>query len=315
MDARLELTDLPEGFTARPATMDDVDAVTAVVAACEILHDGVAGVDREDIVADWGRGSFDLNRESVVVLAGDDVVAEVDVFLGRAEGNVHPDWHDRGIGTWLLGRAEAIARAQAVPRVSQTVSDRAADAVALLQRHGYVFGYTSWILRIDQTDRPPDPGLPPGVAFRNYAPGADDRDVFQVIEDAFSEWPDRQPNTFEDWYPMVPGRASFEPWMMLLAADIVSGEIVGVANVIDQDPDAGWVQQLATKATHRHRGIGRALMRQAMTVFWDLGKPGLEVSTDSRTGALGLYEKVGMHVTASYTNFAKDLAEASGERP
>ena len=52
--------------------------------------------------------------------------------------------------------------------------------------------------------------------------------MFQVIEDAFSEWPNRHPNTFEDWYPMVPGRASFKPWMMLLAADVVSGEIVGV---------------------------------------------------------------------------------------
>lgn len=307
MDARLDLTGLPEGFTARPATMDDVDAVTAVVAACEILHDGVAGVDREDIVADWRRGSFNLDRESVVVLAGGDVVAEVDVFLGRAEANVHPDWHDRGIGTWLLGRGEAIARAQAVPRASQTLSDRAVAAVALLQRHGYAYGYTSWILRIDQAQRPPEPGLPPGIAFRDYVPVSDDREVFQVIEDAFSEWPDRLPNTFEDWYPMVPGRASFEPWMMLLAFDVGSGEIVGVANVIDQDPDAGWVQQLATKATHRHRGIGRALMRQAMNVFWDLGKPGLEVSTDSRTGALGLYESVGMNVVTSYTNYAKSL--------
>jgi len=307
MDAHLELTGLPEGSTARPATMDDVDAVTAVVTACEILHDGVAGVDREDIVADWGRGSFDLDRESVVVLSGDDLVAEVDVFRGRAEANVHPDWHGRGIGTWLLGQAERIARAQAVPRANQTLSDRAAGAVALLRRHGYTHSYTSWILRIDQTERPPDPGLPTGVAFRDYVPGADDREVFQVIEDAFGEWPNRPPNTFEDWYPVILGRESFEPWMMLLAADAVSGEIVGVANVIDQDPDAGWVQQLATKATHRHRGIGRALMRQAMTVFWDLGKPGLEVSTDSRTGALGLYEKVGMSVIASYTNYAKDL--------
>jgi len=307
MDDALELTGLPVGFTSRPATMGDADAVTAVVAACEVLHDGIAGVDREDIVADWGRGTFDLDRESVVVLAGDEVVAEVDVFLGRAEANVHPDWHGRGIGTWLLGQAERIARTQAVPRATQTLSDRAIGAVALLQQHGYDYGYTSWILRIDQRERPPDPELPAGIVLRDYLPGTDDREVFEVIENAFSEWPNRLPNTFEDWYPMIVGRASFEPWMMLLAADEVSGKIVGVANVIDQDPDVGWVQQLATTATHRHRGIGRALMRHAMTVFWDLGKPGLEVATDSRTGALGLYEKVGMHVTASYTNYAKDL--------
>jgi hypothetical protein len=44
-----------------------------------------------------------------------------------------------------------------------------------------------------------------------------------------------------------------------------------------------------------------------MRVSWDQGKRALEVSTDSRTGALGLYERVGMSVTLSYTNYAKDL--------
>ena len=308
MDDPLDLTGLPEGFSARPAAWDDVDAVTELVAACEVLHDGVAGVDREDVVADWSRGTFDLATDSAVVLADGAVVAEVDVFLGRMEGNVHPDWHGRGVGTWLLGEGERIARTQDVPRATQTVSDRALDAVSLLQRHGYTYGYTSWVLRIDHNERPPTPELPAGIAFRDFVRGQDDREVYQVIEDAFSEWPRRLPNTFEDWFPMILGRESFQPWMMLLAADESTGEIVGVANVIDQDPVAGWVQQLATKATHRHRGIGRALMRHAMTVFWDLGKPGLEVATDSRTGALGLYEKVGMHVISSYTNYAKDLA-------
>jgi GNAT superfamily N-acetyltransferase len=307
MDDPVRLTGLPEGFAARPATWGDVDAVTSVVAACELLHDGVAGVDREDMVADWSRASFDLAGESVVVLAEDVVIAETDVFQGRVEANVHPDWHGRGIGTWLLAHAERIARAQGVSRATQTLSDRAVEAVTLLQRHGYGYGYTSWVLRIEHTQRPPKPALPAGVVFRDYVPGDDDREVFRVIEDAFSEWPRRLPLTFEDWNPMILGRASFEPWMMLIAADEATGEIVGVANVIDQDPDAGWVQQLATKATHRHRGIARALMRHAMTVFWDLGKPGLEVATDSRTGALGLYEKVGMNVTMSYTNYAKDL--------
>jgi mycothiol synthase len=307
MDAPLGLTDPPRPFTARPATWDDVDAVTSVVAACEAFDEGVVGVDREDVVADWQRPSFDLRAESAVVLDGDRIVAQVDVFQGRADANVHPDRRGRGIGTWLLGQAERIAGAQDVAYARQTISDGAKDAAALLQRHGYAPSFTSWILRIEHSERPPEPELPAGVAFRAFVPGADDHEVYQVIEDAFSEWPGRPPTSFEDWYPMILGRESFEPWTVLLAADTSSGEIVGVANLLDQDPHAGWVQQLATKASHRHRGIARALMRRAMRVSWDRGKRALEVSTDSRTGALGLYERVGMSVTLSYTNYAKDL--------
>ena len=40
---------------------------------------------------------------------------------------------------------------------------------------------------------------------------------------------------------------------------------------------------------------------------WDRGDRVCGLSTDSRTGALGLYENVGMHVTRSYTNLTKAL--------
>jgi hypothetical protein len=37
------------------------------------------------------------------------------------------------------------------------------------------------------------------------------------------------------------------------------------------------------------------------------GKPACGLSTNSLTGALSLYEKVGMHVRRSYTRWAKTL--------
>lgn len=70
----------------------------------------------------------------------------------------------------------------------------------------------------------------------------------------------------------------------------------------------GWVQQLAVTRIHRRRGLGRALLQHAFGEFYRRDQPQVGLSTDSRTGALGLYEHVGMKVKRSYTNFAKEVS-------
>ena len=156
--------------------------------------------------------------------------------------------------------------------------------------------------------------LPDGYAFRDYDPEADPREVFLVIEDAFNEWENRDPSTFEDWAALGIDRASFEPWQMILVIEEPSGEIVGVALLLEYQAFDGWVGQLATKAAHRRKGIARGLLQQSFAVFYDRGKTTVGLSTDSRTGALSLYEKVGMTVTRSYTNYAKDLQSSASGR-
>jgi hypothetical protein len=49
------------------------------------------------------------------------------------------------------------------------------------------------------------------------------------------------------------------------------------------------------------------LLRTSFGWFFDRGRRIAGVSTDSRTGALGLYEKVGMRVVRQYTRYAKRL--------
>jgi mycothiol synthase len=49
------------------------------------------------------------------------------------------------------------------------------------------------------------------------------------------------------------------------------------------------------------------LLQRAFRINWDRGERRVGLNTDSRTGALGLYEKVGMSVKRSYTHRAKRL--------
>ena len=92
-------------------------------------------------------------------------------------------------------------------------------------------------------------------------------------------------------------------------------ELVGAALTDDyQGQDEGWVPQLATKATHRHRGIARALLQSVFAAHHGTGRRLVGLSTNSRTGALTLYERIGMGVRRSYTAWAKELADADPGR-
>ena len=71
--------------------------------------------------------------------------------------------------------------------------------------------------------------------------------------------------------------------------------------------DTGFVEKLAVRKDLRGLGLGQALLANAFAEARAHGASRSELSTDSRTGALGLYEKVGMEVTSVWVNRAIDL--------
>ena len=299
--------DLPDGFTARSPAPDDAADVYELYATCERLVQDEPDVQLEDIVADWARPSFDLAADAVVVLDGARIVAEGELFKGRrAEIAVHPDARGRGIGTALLGWSQRRARALGSPTVGQTVPDVDEGTRDLFRANGYEPRWTSWVLSYAIERPPPAPELPEGFAFRPFELGRDDREVYDVVEGAFGEWPDREPYAYEDWRAVTVETESFDPTLQVVIER--DGRIVGTANTVDPVPHGeGWVHQLAVAREHRSRGLGRALLQQAFVNFHARGKHSVGLSTDSRTGALGLYEHVGMRVVRSYTHHAKQL--------
>lgn len=195
--------DLPGGLTWRPATTDDAEGVTDLIGECELVADGEREIDLEDIRSEWQRPSLDLSRDSMLVFAGEQLVGWALVFRTRAEGDVHPEFLGRGIGTALLEWAERRALEASEERsvnVGQTVSDNYSTAIALLTEAGYRPRWTSWMLEIRHDDLPPvQPELPAGIRIRRYRPGAEEREIHALIEEAFGEWEDREPSRYEDW--------------------------------------------------------------------------------------------------------------------
>jgi ribosomal protein S18 acetylase RimI-like enzyme len=147
---------------------------------------------------------------------------------------------------------------------------------------------------------------PDGYAIREPRDRGDLEAAWTVNEDAFLEWSERERSTFEEWAATVVDRPGYEPWQLRLMVD-PAGEVVGMAFVIVSSGCA-YVDKLAVRRDRRGRGLARALLVDAFEVGRAHGGDRSELSTDSRTGALGLYERVGMQVTSVWRHWAADVA-------
>jgi mycothiol synthase len=291
------------GLTARPLRADDVDGVVAMINACERHDTGEIMWEREDLIADSSTDGFDRKRDWRGVFDGDRCVAWAIVLRrSRAFVDVHPDARGRGIGTALRGWTVERVRELGGGSVAQVIDDRLQDVVAMLQADGYTARYTSWVLRMDHPD-PPHPVPPDGITLRTFRPG-DEEPLLTMFEAAFSEWEDRQPSTMVTWRAMTTRREGFRGEDMIVAAD--GDRIVGGAFLIESGGSI-WVDKFAVDRDYRHRGIARAMLARAFERSYALGSSFTELNTDSRTGALSFYERIGMHIRLSYTNWALDL--------
>ena len=126
-----------------------------------------------------------------------------------------------------------------------------------------------------------------------------------MMELAFSEWPDRVASTLSAWQAMVTHREGFTADQLQLAVT-GQGRVVGAAFLIDDGQEL-WVDKLATHPQFRGLGIGSALLRRAFVQAHARGRRSTCLSTDSNTGALPFYERLGMQVTRSFTHWAIPL--------
>lgn len=301
--------DLPPGLSARPLRMTDAGAVFQVMAALERAEIGSADIEEADIVADWQRPSVDVPGVTMGVFAEDRLVGYAEAARdGRCDAAVHPAWHGRGIGTALARWMQHRSRELGARRVGMPVP-QGGSGDRLLEALGYHVAWTSWVLRLPEgADIEPRP-LPDGLLLRAARP-QEYRAVQQVVDEAFLEWADREPQTYEDFEARVLRRPGFEPWQVRVV--VGSDGVVGAAVVVmarDEEgaPVEGYVDQLAVRRDRRGRGLAQALLVDAFGRARAHGAPAVGLATDSRTGALSLYEKVGMVVTQTWVHRAVDL--------
>jgi GNAT superfamily N-acetyltransferase len=301
----------PAGLTSRPLRHGDEAAVTAVIAAQELADVGEVVIEEADVVADWQRPGYDVSANTVGVFDGDRMVAYADVSTSpRGDAAVHPDYLGRGLGTQLAAWMQQRARELGWTEVGMPVP-QGSPGDRLLEALGYHVRWTSWVLQLPEGASVPDRPLPEGYRVGEAAPDQYEQ-CWQVQEDAFLEWSVRERDTFEAWLAGTVRRPGFEPWNVRVVTD-PAGDVVAMAFVLINSGDASdaYIDRLATRRDQRGRGLAQALLVDSFRAARERGATRSGLSTDSRTGALGLYEKVGMQVTSIWLNRGIRLDEGS----
>jgi mycothiol synthase len=291
--------DLPAGLTARPLQRDDAHAVYEVMAVQEAADLDEVMIEEADIVSDWSPSSFDIAGSTIGIFDGDRLVAYGEVGTsGRCDAAVDPAYRGHGIGTAVAHWMQDNARSRGIAEIGMPVPEGSAGD-RLLAALGYRIRWESWGLSLLDGATVPERDLPGGYVVREADPSEYDQ-VWQVQEDAFLEWSDRDRESFDDWRASVVGRPGFEPWNLRVVVD-PSGTVVAMAWV-QFGMETAFISKLATRKDQRGRGLAQALLVDSFRVGQDHGAQRSELSTDSRTGALSLYEKVGMVVTSTWVN-------------
>ena len=297
----------PAGYTVRRPTPGDLAAVAAFLAVVTTAEFGAPDFPEEELRGHWG--GLDLDADAWLVLAPDGGVAGYAALhhqghaVLQSEGYVHPAHAAAGVGTFLVRATEARAN-EHVPLAPPGVRVLLYNAVnalnpaarRLLERDGYAAVRYFWRMVADLEAPPPPPAWPDGIAVRTWASEADDHPAYLALEEAFRDHWAHVPTDFGAWRRKGD---RFDPGLWFLAFDgaAIAGALVGWHHL-----GMGWVDQLGVRRPWRRRGLGLALLRQAFAEFYRRGwtRAGLDVDSDSETGATRLYERAGMRVAPDH---------------
>jgi mycothiol synthase len=171
-------------------------------------------------------------------------------------GLVDPDARGRGVGSHLLtwGLAQAAQRQQPVTVESESLT---VEAEALFAARGLRQVFAEDVMRIDLAADVPDPVWPSGTRLADWS--ASDAVRFHgVYEAAFRERPGFPGWSAAEWIAEVTDDDEFRPQWSVLAtlADLGDAGFVTAA--------VGWIVQVGVVPAARGRGIGGALVIEAL---------------------------------------------------
>lgn len=306
------------GLAVRAATLDDAPRLFELVSAIDQHDFGEVDMTLAEVRDDMAE--LDLATDSWLVTSRGSQDGPLVAFAAverqgegereyRGQVSVHPDWRRRGVGSALAERLEASVRERLEPgsdNETPLLGFMKGDSPQLrwAERLGFAWARRFQRMRTELDGPPPDPEWPDGITLRDFVPGKDDRAMYEAQEAAFSDHWGHVTRTFEEWSKRL-DRSDFDPGLWHLAQD--GDQVVATTSNSTLPDGVGWVSGLGVIASHRRRGLARAILLHSFGVFWQRGMQAVALGVDSEslTGATRLYESVGMRVVQSYDQVRK----------
>ncbi len=301
------------GLAWRPLHPTDQDAITALSATCQSADGGQAlvaanayiQVPDADTPPRASIGAFDSDGHLAVCAA---------VYLDQTPehiyanmlGQVHPRQRGRGIGTFLLSWSIAQARVLLAgtpsdrPRMLRLTTESLTPAAKrLYQQFGLTQQFAEDVMRRDLHAALPDAPFPPGVALAEWTPALAGQ-FFETYQAAFRERPGFPGWSAEQWIAWATGDDGFHPQMSLLARD---GE-QPVGFIVCDD---AWIVQVGTHPAWRGRGLGAALVVEALRRFASAGVTHVTLDVNANNPAAArVYARLGFEIVGRRARYMRD---------
>jgi mycothiol synthase len=264
------------GLAGRSLEPADVPAILALAAACLAVDGGLPlnATDAREyyLPACPGAsiGAFQIDGPLVASAAVRPTHTMLE-YQATIVGQVHPTYRRRGFGAFLLkwsiaqaGRLLAICPADR-PHVLQITTESLTEAgERFLERHGFAQQSAAYVMRRDLKTPLPDIPLPSGIRFAAWVPALAS-EFYAVFQAAYREFPFLPDQNLGEWVAWLgPDEDDFRPQMSLLAhcEDLPVGAIVCADR---------WISGIGVRPEWRERGIGSALMLEALRRFQAAG--------------------------------------------
>ena len=282
---------------------DDAPVVAALISADEERLYGRPGrLTGADILM-----FLQYSKETWIWEEGGRVVASASFGMHGDAANIRGVVGDkgRGLGTEILERGEAFARAEGAKKIHAGAAEPDAAARALFASRGYREGRRFYEMAIELTEEPAAPAVPDGLVLDELH--EDEYEAFyDALNEAFAEHWEWHPDPFDEWLERRRGQHRDEHgpvWFVVRDGD----ELAAVTRNDVSVAGGGYVGAIGVRPAWRGKGLGKALLQATFAEFWRRGttRVTLDVDSENATGAVALYERVGMHVDACGVAFEK----------
>lgn len=317
----------PSLLVRRPLRRDDIDALLALIRACE-QHSPIPIVTtRSDVEKEFDEPHQDLRSDTLTLVDNEtSIIAYIWTSMRphptreqvvHISGRVHPEWMRHGIAGSLIEWA--------VERAKARLADHHDDLPAVIRAYVYeedipaVRAYESKGFRperyfVELARDLSDPFIetkpPPGISLTEWSQEIDD--VVRVVHNmAFRDHWGSEPLSESRWRRWLSGSEHFLPNASFVA---MSGtEVIGYSmsaaypqEWAELGHSEGWIDALGTILEWRKRGIASLLIEASVQAFRALGydRASLGVDTANPSGALGLYTRHGFDPTRREVSYS-----------